>query len=73
MKECQNGGGSSDLFFTLRMSTLVTSKSKNEHFGDIKVKGLACTGKLQPSGSQLHSGKKMAGHLLLRCLGMLEL
>ena len=50
MKVCQNGGGSSDSFFTLRTSTLAMSKSRGSP-----------AGKPQPSGCQPHSGKKMAG------------
>ena len=61
MKECQNGGGSSDLFSALGMSTLVTSKSKSWP-----------TSKLQPSGCQPHSWTKMAGghlHPVFVCWG----
>ena len=47
MKGCQNGGGSSNIFFTLRMSSLVMSKSKG--WPDSK---------LQPSGCHPHSRKK---------------
>ena len=43
MTDCQNGGGNSDLSSALRMSTLVTSRSKGWP-----------ASKLQPSGCQTH-------------------
>ena len=45
--QCQNGGGSSDLFSALRMSASVISKSKGW-----------LAGKPWPSGCQLHNKKK---------------
>ena len=48
MKECQNGGGNSDLFSTLRASVLATSRSKGWP-----------TGKPWPLNCQPHNGTKM--------------
>ena len=50
MNGCPTGGGNLDLSSAPRMSTLVMSKSQGWP-----------TGKLQPSGCQLHSWKKIAG------------
>ena len=53
MDGCLTGGGNSDLFSTPRMSDSAMSRSKGWP-----------TGKLHPSGCQLHRWKQMAGGLL---------
>ena len=43
MKECQNGGGSSDLLSALRMSASVMSKSKGGQPASCSLQGASCT------------------------------
>ena len=64
MKACQNGGGSLDPFFTPRTSASAMSKSRGWP-----------TGKLQPSGYQLHSRKRwlVVCSYLSECVGVKRL
>ena len=58
MRDFKNAGGNSDLPSTLRMSTLVTSRSKGWS-----------TGKPWPSGCQMHNGRDTACGLLYPAWG----